>query len=370
MTLADFRQRYQYSPDNDIIGTGGFAKVYKAFDTVAQRQVALKFFKADLEEKYSVAGELHKVMLFKHPNLIQYYDVHIIDSPTIYDSTNKMQIGVMEYANKGDYNDFMRTFPSIETIKDVFIGILKGLSYLHQHGVVHRDIKPQNLLIHQENGKLIPKICDFGLAKRLSHQEEVSSQLMGTMEYMAPEQFNTTKFGIDGRLHYNVDIWSLGVILFETFSGDLPFGNRNEGVTHAQVMTQVLQKDISPEIEQIMPPFKAIIAHCLIKNANLRVQQAEQLLLILEGKQTISMPNHQDTELKTDQTILNTNEKLLLIITTIIATPFVSKAIISNWQQLPQQKKLAAQDIVNKATPYFAIVWIFILLLIMYKIML
>ena len=340
MTLKEFRQRYKYNPETDTLGEGGFAKVYKAYDTLMKRTVALKFYRGDFGDKYSVLAEIKRSMSFNHPNLIRYYDAIQIQAPTGYDASNMLQVGIMEYANSGDLNDFMKTFPSMENIKRVVGGILKGLAYLHEHGVVHRDIKPQNLLVNkEEDGTWVSKIADFGLAKKLSEQKELSSQLLGTMEYMAPEQFNPEKYGIRGLLGTNIDLWGLGVILFETFTGELPFGSRTDGDSHEQVMYNIMRKNLGEGLEDVVQPYRSIIQWCLVKNANQRAQTANDLLALLEGKEEVLQRVKIHTNAITNSQItLNEDHKRLLFIGNIVLSPLLGVFLFFIWKGKYPQK--------------------------------
>jgi len=334
MNLKEFRQRYKYNPETDTLGEGGFAKVYKAYDKLMKRTVALKFYRGDFGHKYSVLAEIKRAMSLNHPNLIRYYDAVQIQVPTGYDASNILQVGIMEYANSGDLNDFMRTFPSMEDIQKTIGGILKGLAYLHKHGMVHRDIKPQNLLINKEpDGTWVSKIADFGLAKQLSEQKELSSQLLGTMEYMAPEQFNPEKYGIKRTLGTNIDLWALGVILFETFTGDLPFGSRTDGESHEQVMYNIMRKDLGEDLNDVMQPYRSIIQWCLVKDANKRAQNADELLALLDGKEEVLQQVKEHTNaIANSQISLDEDQKRLLFVGNIVLSPLLGVCLFFVWK--------------------------------------
>jgi len=343
MTLEAFRRRYQYNPETDLIGTGGFSKVYKAFDTEMERDVALKFYYGDLDEKYGVIAELQKVIHIQHPNLIRYYVAMSLDNPNIYDSRSKIQVGVVEFANGGDFNDFMKTFPSLRQINTIVKDILKGLAFLHENGIIHRDIKPQNILMHKVNGTWLAKIADFGLAKRVENQTMVSSKLLGTMEYMAPEQFNPSKYGIDGKLGTNVDLWSLGVILFEMFTGDLPFGGRNDGTTQQQLMFRIMQEKVDLGKHEIIEPYRRIILQCLTKKAGKRALTANALIDILEGRTIVEQANTTPISPRTVRIAPSDRKKML--IGSILLTPLFGVFHYLKWRKQYPTKASEAADI-------------------------
>ena len=336
MTIEDFKDRYKYDPEKDLLGSGGFAKVYKAYDAVMKRDVALKFYYGDLSEKYGVLAELKKVIRFNHPNLIRYYDATLLEAPNAYDSRAKVQVGVLEYANAGDFNDFMKTFPSLKQINKVAKGILYGLAHLHENGVVHRDIKPQNLLLSKRNGEWIAKIADFGLAKRIEHQSAASSQLLGTMEYMAPEQFDPRKYGINGKLSTNVDLWSFGVILYEMFTGEPAFGSRTEGISHEQLMLGIMQKDIYTGLDNIEQPYRFMIERCLEKNAAERVRSAQELIDILEGKdEVLHTPRSSGKSRGSGKgsNLLSKSQKRWLFLGNLLLSPILGVILYFAWKR-------------------------------------
>lgn len=366
MTLEEFQQRYHYDPEKDQLGEGGFSRVYKAQDTLMNRTVALKFYQGNWEEKYSVLGELKKVMGFRHPNLIRYYDATVLDAPSVYDSRSRFQVGVLEYANAGDLNEFMKTFPEIDDIKRVIRGIFEGLAYLHERGVVHRDIKPQNILTHKENGQHITKIADFGLAKRVENQEMVSAALLGTMEYMAPEQFNTMRYGISGRLSTNVDIWAIGVILYETFTGELPFGGRSNGLSHEQLMYNIMKQEVPDDINDVMEPFQTIIKRCLVKHAGERARTAKELIDILDGNEPspepAKLPDNAASKASPksiDRTNFTQTQRRQMFVANILLSPLLGVLLFFVWRKW---KPLKSNESLNIAWWSLA-AWLVVLLI-------
>ena len=280
----NFRERYQFDPKTDLLGKGGFSKVYKAFDAIRKREVALKFYHGVWSEKYDVIGEIIRMGDLVHPYIIRYYDATIIESTNAIGEVEKIQVGILEYANSGDVTDLLQN-KSVEVIKPIIRGVLEGLVYLHQHDIAHRDLKPKNLLLHRaEDGILVPKIADFGISKKMSLPESASTQLLGSVEYMAPEQFNPTKYGINGSLSTNMDLWSLGIIIYELFTQNTPFGNRSTGLSNEEILSNILFKDIVIEYNQLVEPFRTMVKKCLVKHAKDRVQSPQELLDILDEK--------------------------------------------------------------------------------------
>jgi serine/threonine protein kinase len=181
---------------------------------------------------------------------------------------------------------------SADELKEIVIGILDGLQYLHtpnamhqKPAIIHRDLKASNILFTTIGGKLIPKICDFGISKEigsLGATTATGTGYLGTIEYMAPEQINLAKFGKDGKLQPNTDLWALGCMLYEYFTGKAPFGKRTDGDMQIDIQNKIL--DNEPSYPASIPlNYKEIIQKCLVKNAADRVQDATTLKGILLG---------------------------------------------------------------------------------------
>jgi len=219
-----------------ILGEGGMGLVYLAQQIQpVRRQVALKIIKPGMDSKRVIArfeAERQALALLDHPNI-----AHVHDAGTT-------QLGrpyfVMEYV-KGlpitEYCDQHKL--SIEDRLSLFIQICQAVQHAHQKGIIHRDIKPSNILVSAEDDQTIPKIIDFGVAKAIGRplidQKVVTedSQLLGTPEYMSPEQVDMSSEDIDTRS----DVYSLGVLLYVLLIGVLPFESeilRKGGIEQAR----------------------------------------------------------------------------------------------------------------------------------------
>ena len=137
-----FRERYKFEPTQDFIGKGGFSRVYKAFDVIRKRYVALKFYSGIESDKYDIISEINRMDDVVHPNLIRYYDATIIENLNAIGEKEQNQIGIMEYANAGDVGSFFKDRPDDATTHQIVLDILRGLNYLHKKGIIHRDMKP------------------------------------------------------------------------------------------------------------------------------------------------------------------------------------------------------------------------------------
>ncbi len=309
----NFQERYKYNPDTDLIGKGGFSRVFKAHDVTLQREVALKVYSTSTSEKYDLVSEIRKVISFEHPNLCRYYDVAFLEGKTPMGETEKYQVGIMEYLDGGDLRTYVRQHP--QHLNKLLKDVLEGLSYLHENGIIHRDLKPQNILIKNTPKGPVAKITDFGISKALdSDASHSSSALMGTIEYMAPEQFKPKKYGIDGKISTNLDLCSFAMLVYELVRGKSMFGGRNSNTSAEQVMSNILG-EIEPEIILSIPqPYREIVKEGLIKNANERIQNAEQMIKMLEGLNAkVEIPINNIITNKNDETkiLINKNEEKL-----------------------------------------------------------
>lgn len=280
------KDRYEYDPAKDLVGKGGFARVFRAQDTLLNREVALKVFSQSDREQYSVLQEIRKAIQLEHPNLLRYYDVVLLEQSNALGEKEELQIGVMEYANAGDLKHYAKANPGSPLIKRFLREVLLGLDYLHNHGIIHRDLKAQNILLLERGGQLTAKISDFGISKNMSAGDtRSSSMLVGTIEYMAPEQFNPRKFGIGGKIHSNVDLWGFGVMVHELLTDQTPFGKRGGETTAEQIMASILSPELPEDIEKLEEPYRTIVKKCLVANAKDRVQKASDLLGDLQDGQ-------------------------------------------------------------------------------------
>jgi serine/threonine protein kinase len=272
----NFKDRYKYNSSTNLLGKGGFSRVFKATDLLLERDVALKIFNSEQSARYDLITEIKKVIKLDHPNLCRYFDVAILESINALGESEKVQVGIMEYLDGGDIRTYTRNHP--EKRDKLLIDVLKGLSFLHKHGIIHRDLKPQNILIKNTIDGPVAKITDFGISKALSNEQSSSSTLLGTIEYMAPEQFNPGKYGINGLINTNLDLWSYGLMMYEIINGQSLFGSRGSNTSAEQVMNNILSDDYYSKVQTLPEPYRKIVSSCLVKDAKMRVNDAEQLI--------------------------------------------------------------------------------------------
>ena len=282
MTLQDFMKRYPHDP-HQIFKRGGQGVIFKGRDAQTGAEVAIKRSSSNIHQyKYSIIREFELGKTLQHPNLAKYIEAFQVST-----NLGKFDYGVMEFIEGGiNLDDFLRTFPTEEELKSVLIGVLRGMNYLHRNGVIHRDLKPSNILIKYENNIPTPKIIDFGISKDLDASETTSSDMVGTVEYMSPEQLGAGKEGV---VYPNTDIWAFGVILYKMYAGESPFGSEDDGLTREQVINKIYRQPLPRKIDREVPePYRTLIKKCLTKDPKQRIQSVDQVIQILEEKPQLS----------------------------------------------------------------------------------
>ncbi len=247
----------------ELLGRGGMAEVWKALDTQLHRYVAIKILHTNLQTDPGFisrfAHEAQMVAALRHPNIVQIYDFHISEQP---EADKTIAYMVMEYIEGDTLADYIHTtsgqqqFPPAPDIVRLFTPISLALDYAHQHGTIHRDIKPANILLDKShrtrNPMGEPILSDFGLAKLLTAPSQtIAGMVFGTPLYISPEQVQNQP------ISDRTDLYSLGVILYEIFTGVTPF--RGEGVrimmqhvTHEPPEPQLVNPKLSPELAQFL----------------------------------------------------------------------------------------------------------------------
>ncbi|MBR0303511.1 MAG: protein kinase, partial [Clostridia bacterium] len=249
-----------------IIGMGGMAVVFKAQDTRSGRQVALKLLREDIaQEEESVKrfiNESKAVAMLSHPNIVKIYSVSVKED---------LKYIVMEYIEGISLKTYMhkKKVLSVDETLNCASQILAALDHAHEKGIVHRDIKPQNIML-TKNGQV--KVTDFGIAK-LPNAETVTmtDKAIGTVYYISPEQASGKT--IDSRS----DLYSLGVTMYEMSTGELPF-NAESPVSVA--LMQVNERAVPPkEINPSIPTgLQQIIGCAMEKDPDERYQSAREML--------------------------------------------------------------------------------------------
>ena len=242
----------------DLIGAGGFAKVYRGIHIPTKETVAIKIidkeeiFEDEINRKRLIS-EISLLKKVRHKNIIKLYE--IMETPeTIY--------LVMEYCNNGELFDYIVKKTNLDEKQACafFQEIIDALSYLHSIKIVHRDIKPENILLNTVNKKINCKIIDFGISRTLENNGPMLATPCGTASYASPEIHRGEKY--NGILS---EIWSTGVLLYAMVCGYLPFSEEDEHTNTQNILNGCYELP-----EELSPELKDLLKHLLDVNINTR----------------------------------------------------------------------------------------------------
>ena len=250
------------------IGTGGMADVYKAKDHKLNRFVAVKVLKPEFREDTTFIrkfkSEAQAAAVLTHPNIVNVFDVG--DDNGVYYIVMELIEGITlkEYISK-------KGKLSVKEATSIAIQVSMGLEAAHSHGIVHRDVKPQNIIISMD-GKV--KVTDFGIARAAS-SNTISSNVMGSVHYSSPEQVR------GGYSDEKSDIYSLGITMYEMVTGKVPF----DGDTTVAIAIKHLQEEIVPPsvyAPELPHSLEQIILKCTQKSVDRRYQNMEDVIADLK----------------------------------------------------------------------------------------
>ena len=249
----------------DTLGEGGMANVYLAEDIILQRKVAVKILRLDLQKEPQTLARFQREALatseLSHPNIVMVLDVG---------TDHGLPYMVMEYVDGPDLKDYIRANSPLNlgNIIKIMDQILSAMSLAHKHNVIHRDLKPQNILM-DKHGNI--KIADFGIAVALNQNSVTqTNSAIGSVHYMSPEQ---TRGGLVTK---QSDIYSLGIILYELITGNVPFNGDSAvsiALKHAQEPIPSIRKQ-DPNIPQ---PLENVVLKATAKDPRDRYNSAKEM---------------------------------------------------------------------------------------------
>ena len=335
-----------------LLGRGGMAEVYLGIHTTLNRPVAVKILHGHLLDDDTLLArfrsEAQSVATMRHSNIVQVFDFDIIDDQPY------IVMELLEGPSLEDYQRVLRQTGKIlplETTVHIITAIASALDYAHAHGVIHRDVKPSNVLLRRESGHLDPKttlppdvqpvLTDFGVARMANTTVRTASgAIVGTPAYMSPEQVSGVT--VDARS----DIYSLGIVLYEMLSGRLPFGGEEDTV--ASTLIKHITEPPAPLIE-VSPAVQAVVLRALAKDPNARYQSAGELANGLRAALNFPLVSNEVVEINLggvtsnkDTLTLSTSAKTLsfrsrpralltgLVVLALIAIGAISLFVINN----------------------------------------
>ena len=247
------------------IGEGGMANVYLGYDTILDRNVAIKVLRGDLstDEKFvrRFQREALSASSLAHPNIVEMYDVG---------EDNGIYYIVMEYVEGKTLKQLLKKRGNLTLSEaiDIMLQLTDGMAHAHDSYIIHRDLKPQNIMI-KDDGQI--KITDFGIAMALNAtQLTQTNSVMGSVHYLPPEQASGKGSTIKS------DIYSMGIIFYELLTGTLPFRGDNAVEIALKHMREPLPnvRDFNPSIPQSI---ENIIRHATAKNPKNRYDSAREM---------------------------------------------------------------------------------------------
>ena len=259
--------RYEIS---EIIGVGGMAVVYKAYDNIEDRIVAIKILKEEFasneEFQRRFKNESKAIAVLSHPNIVKVYDVSFGDL---------IQYIVMEYIEGITLKEYIERNSNLSWNEAVnfTIQILRGLQHAHDKGIVHRDVKPQNIIVLED--KTI-KVTDFGIARFARKESQtITDKAIGSVHYISPEQAKGEP------TDEKADIYSLGVIMYEMLTGTLPF--EAESAVSVAIMQLQTEPKLPSHINPLIPlGLEQITMKAMQKDTKNRYKTAAEMLRDLE----------------------------------------------------------------------------------------
>jgi len=264
-------QRYRLDAQ---VGAGGMSTVYRAFDTVLERQVAIKLMHREIardsDQLERFRREARAVAQLNHPHV-----VGVIDAGEEGDSDYPTPYIVFEYIEGETLKARIRRTNGLAVSESIAyaIEIARGLGVAHDHGIVHRDVKPQNVLI---DGEGAARVTDFGIARSL-HQEGLTAdgRVLGTTDYVSPEQ--ALGHSVSGQS----DLYSLGIVLFEMLTGDVPFKGENQVAVAMKHVREELP-DVQIRRPEVSAALAAVLDRATAKELDRRHPDAPSLIAELE----------------------------------------------------------------------------------------
>lgn len=257
-----------------LLGAGGMGEVYQAENRVIGRTVAIKVLRPELARVPDLVARF--LQEARAANLVRH--AHVVDVLDFGQDEKGVPFIVQEFLEGEDFATYLERAGGrlpLHLALDILLPVIDAVALAHSKGVVHRDLKPENVFLAQVDGRVVPKLLDFGISQVKVQPGErrltVAGSAMGTPEYMSPEQVVGSE-SVDIR----TDVWAMGVILFQTVSGRLPFDAANPAALMVKVATEEPLK-LAAVVAGVLPEVDRIVGRCLRRDASSRYPTAAEL---------------------------------------------------------------------------------------------
>src|SRR5580693_6958271 len=291
---------------NVLLGTGGMATVWSATNVFTEREFAMKFMLPQVARTPEAARrfllEAKVSARINHPNIIEVIDVGQAEDGSLFLvmellTGSSLDVGVRQHKPPMLVYEFML----------IMREVAQALAAAHRSGVVHRDLKPTNVFLHKDrDGRVVPKILDFGVSKILEEDRNTALTVVGTVLgsplYMSPAQAMGAE-GIDGR----TDVFAYGSILFEALTGQRAYDGPNFNALIVTIATTEPKRidDVAPDLPE---PLRALVRHCLVTNKQNRLESFDRIVEQLDAMMPelaksdlrLAQPNRAETPSDTD----------------------------------------------------------------------
>ncbi|XJS09744.1 Stk1 family PASTA domain-containing Ser/Thr kinase [Aerococcaceae bacterium WGS1372] len=273
---------------SQLIGTGGMANVYLARDLILDRDVAVKVLRFDFQDNKDAIRRFQREAMaasqLLHHNVVEVYDV---------DEEDGQQYIVMEFVKGNDLKNFIRDKSpiSLELVVNIMSQILSAIDIAHRNNIIHRDIKPQNILMNADNEV---KITDFGIAVVLSDTSLTQTNtLLGSVHYLSPEQARGANATIKS------DIYALGVVLYELITGEVPY----DGESAVSVALKHFQEEfprVKEKLDYVPQSLENVVIKATAKSPEHRYNSAQEMLSDLSTSLSVNRMDEKPFDPKAD----------------------------------------------------------------------
>ncbi|RMG22473.1 MAG: GTP-binding protein, partial [Bacteroidetes bacterium] len=279
--IDKFRELYEFDPGSYSLEANKRTKVYEGSRRADGKAVWIRVNDGREINQQLFELEALKTLQYEHENLQAYLDYAIVRSRNFLNEEAHWLVSIEERLEGIPFTHWKKAGVSDKKVLDqVLVGLLKGLDYLHEEGIFHGNLIPENIFLQQLEGGYTPRLMNYGFTRLFDAKKTSSGNLfIGSSGYMSPE-----KIAANRKLPVlsNIDLWGFGVILYELVTGEAPFGSKQAGYSLARIFDNILHLRLSRSLKHIKQPYRELISRCLVLDPLKRAQSAAELLEILQ----------------------------------------------------------------------------------------